>query len=156
MGQRPRFFKSRFLRSLLVSSIFIAFGKRLRRIFFQNQFETAFYLKLARYHLFASRLYSSYAWKHERDYQVVLGGTNGLRGYPDRYYSGTKMLLLNVEYRVFSPLTIMTVGVGGAAFFDAGYVWSDRQNMKLRDLKKDIGVGLRFGLTNHLPLALSD
>jgi outer membrane protein assembly factor BamA len=117
------------------------------KYFSQNQFETAFYLKLARYHLFASRLYSSYAWKHERDYQVVLGGTNGLRGYPDRYYSGTKMLLLNVEYRVFSPLTIMTVGVGGAAFFDAGYVWSDRQNMKLRDLKKDIGVGLRFGLT---------
>jgi outer membrane protein assembly factor BamA len=112
-----------------------------------NQFEAACYLKLARYHLLAGHLFSSYAWKHERAYQVVLGGGNGLRGYPNRYYSGTKMLLLNSEYRVFSPLTIMTVGVGGAAFFDAGYAWNDRQKMRLGDLKKDIGIGLRFGLT---------
>jgi outer membrane protein assembly factor BamA len=113
----------------------------------QNQVEATSYLKLSRYHLLAGRLFSSYAWKHERDYQVVLGGTNGLRGYPNRYYSGTKMLLLNAEYRVFSPLTILTVGLGGAAFFDAGYVWNDWQKMKLGDLKRDIGIGLRFGLT---------
>ncbi len=113
----------------------------------QNQVEAAGYLKLARYHLLAGRLLSSYAWKHERDYQVVLGGTNGLRGYPNRYYSGTKMFLLNAEYRVFLPLTILTVGLGGATFFDAGYVWNDGQKMKSGDLKRDIGIGLRFGLT---------
>jgi outer membrane protein assembly factor BamA len=130
-----------------VANIYNGLENNFGRYLSQNQIEAACYLKLARYHLLAGHLSSSYVWKHERDYQLVLGGGNGLRGYPNRYYSGTKMVLLNCEYRVFSPLTIMTVGLGGAAFFDAGYVWNDRQSMNMADLKKDIGVGLRFGLT---------
>jgi outer membrane protein assembly factor BamA len=130
-----------------IANIYSGLENNSGRYLSQNQLEAACYLKIARYHLLAGHLSSSYAWKHERDYQLVLGGGNGLRGYPNRYYSGTKMVLLNCEYRVFSPVTIMTVGLGGAAFFDAGYVWNDRQSIDMADLKKDIGVGLRFGLT---------
>jgi outer membrane protein assembly factor BamA len=129
------------------SNAYIGHETKTGRFLSQNQLEAACYVKMAKYHLLAGHIFTSYVWNHESDYQLVLGGGNGLRGYPDRYYSGTKMLLLNGEYRVFSPWTILTVGLGGAAFFDAGYVWGDRQMMRLGDLKKDIGIGLRFGLT---------
>ena len=33
--------------------------------------------------------------------QLLLGGDNGLRGYPLRYQSGNKSLLFNVERRAY-------------------------------------------------------
>jgi hemolysin activation/secretion protein len=105
------------------------------------------YVKPAEYQLLAFRTVSQFAWRQKPDYQLVLGGDNGLRGYPDRYLTGTRLFLTNLEYRIFSPLKILTVGFGGAAFFDGGYVWRDGQDVRPADLKTDIGVGLRIGLT---------
>ena len=70
-----------------------------------------------------------------------------MRGYEIFRFSGQKLGLANLEYRFYFPLQLFTVRLGGAAFFDIGNVWDQYEKMEIRDLKSDIGIGLRFGLT---------
>lgn len=112
-----------------------------------NQMETALYFKPSMYHLLAFRYLSVFAWRQQPDYQLVLGGRNGMRGYPDRYFDGNKLALFNAEYRLFTPIEVFTVGLGAVFFFDAGYVWDDHERVDIDDLRSDFGLGLRFGLT---------
>jgi hypothetical protein len=112
-----------------------------------NSVSAITYIKPVEYQLLAIRHITQFAWRQRRDYQLLLGGDNGLRGYPDRYLSGAKLTLTNIEYRIFSPIEILTVGLGAAAFCDIGNVWDDGQALSRRDLKSDVGIGLRLGLT---------
>jgi hypothetical protein len=85
--------------------------------------------------------------------QLLLGGDNGLRGYPLRYQDGDSRFLLTLEQRVFTdwyPFRLLRVG--GAVFFDAGRSWfgdeaaeSGAPNVRNLGVLKDIGLGLRFG-----------
>jgi len=118
-----------------------------RRERIANTMETVVYLKPSTYHLLSFRSVTSFAWRQKSNYYLTLGGDNGLRGYPDRYFTGTRLALVNTEYRIFTPIEILTVGLGGALFFDAGYIWDKDDNIDLHDLKSDLGLGLRLGLT---------
>jgi hypothetical protein len=79
--------------------------------------------------------------------QVLLGGDNGLRGYPLRYQSGDGRWLFTTEQRVFTnwyPFRLFNVG--GAVFYDMGRTWGqgavpDASHKLLRD----VGFGLRLG-----------
>ena len=78
--------------------------------------------------------------------QVLLGGDNGLRGYPLRYQAGERRAILNVEQRFFTnwyPWRLFRVGY--AVFFDAGRVSGrdPRANPSLGTLT-DVGMGLRL------------
>jgi outer membrane protein assembly factor BamA len=77
----------------------------------------------------------------------LLGGDNGLRGYPLRYQSGTSRWLFTAEQRLFSnwyPFRLFNVG--GAIFFDMGRVCGDDPlGSPSRGLLRDIGFGLRLG-----------
>src|SRR4029453_7544016 len=56
--------------------------------------------------------------------QLLLGGDNGLRGYPLRYQAGDALALFTLEQRFYTdwqPLKL--VNVGAAVFFDAGRAW---------------------------------
>jgi len=79
--------------------------------------------------------------------QLLLGGDNGLRGYPLRYQAGTANALLTLEERFYSswqPLKLFNVGA--AVFFDAGRSWGrDEYAAAPEDWLKDVGVGLRLG-----------
>ncbi len=79
--------------------------------------------------------------------QILLGGDNGLRGYPLRYQDGTSRTLLSVEERYFSnwyPLRLFRVGA--AVFFDMGRTWGRAPlGAPSLGLLKDAGFGLRFG-----------
>lgn len=81
------------------------------------------------------------------DQQILLGGDNGLRGYPLRYQSGTSRWLFTAEQRLFSnwyPFRLFNVG--GAIFFDMGRVSGlDPLGTPPRGLLRDIGFGLRLG-----------
>ncbi len=81
------------------------------------------------------------------DQQILLGGDNGLRGYPLRYQSGTSRWLFTAEQRLFSnwyPFRLFNVG--GAIFFDMGRVSGlDPLGTTPRGLLRDIGFGLRLG-----------
>jgi hypothetical protein len=116
-----------------------------RRI--HNTAEGFAYVKTGSTQVLAFHGLADFAWREEASYQVLLGGDNGLRGY--RYYSlsGDRMVLGNVEYRFFLPLEILTVRLGGAAFFDCGNAWRPGEEIDLSRMKSDIGFGLRLGLT---------
>jgi outer membrane protein assembly factor BamA len=83
------------------------------------------------------------------DMQILLGGDNGLRGYPLRYESGTSRALITLEQRFYTDwFPFRLVRVGGAIFADVGRTWG-RGVIGNSDpgLLKDVGFGLRIGNT---------
>jgi outer membrane protein assembly factor BamA len=109
--------------------------------------EVSIYLKPRETHVFVFHALTDFAWRQKSNYQVYLGGGNGLRGHSFYALAGTKSAVANLEYRFYSPIEILTVRLGAAAFFDIGNVWQINQYTNLRDLKTDYGIGLRLGLT---------
>ena len=79
--------------------------------------------------------------------QFILGGDSGLRGYPAREFTGDKLLLANLESRVFPEIEILTMAIGGIVFTDAGHVWDRGESVDLAELNASAGVGLRLEAT---------
>lgn len=77
---------------------------------------------------------------------LLLGGDNGLRGYPLRYQSGQRRALFTVEERVFTdPYIWQLFRVGGAVFFDAGRAWGGAATNTVNPgWLTNAGVGLRI------------
>lgn len=74
--------------------------------------------------------------------QVVLGSETGLRGYPLRYQTGDKSLLVTAEKHFFFRwYPYRLVQFGAVLFADAGSAWGQG---KPRKLIADAGVGLRL------------
>jgi outer membrane protein assembly factor BamA len=105
------------------------------------------YIKTGGTQVLAMRGLVDFAWRERPTYQLLLGGDNGLRGYKYYSLSGDRMALANVEYRFYVPVEILSVRLGGAAFFDCGNVWRTGETIDLSRLKSDLGIGLRLGLT---------
>ena len=76
-------------------------------------------------------------------FQRTLGGPDDLRGFRRFRFRDQHVLLLQAEYR----WEIFTA-VDGAIFYDAGKVASRREDLTLRDLESDYGIGFRFGTRN--------
>ena len=83
----------------------------------------------------------------DADRQVLLGGDNGLRGYPLRYQGGEGRWLLTLEQRFYSDwYPFRLVNVGGAVFADVGAAFgANPYGSKVRDTLADVGFGLRLG-----------
>lgn len=109
--------------------------------------EMAIYYKTASTQVLTFHALTDFAWRQRNLYQIILGGGNGLRGFPLYEFSGTRLAVGNIEYRFYLPVEILTVRLGGAVFFDAGNVWQEDQKIHPTDLNSDIGFGLRFGLS---------
>jgi hypothetical protein len=75
--------------------------------------------------------------------QRTLGGPDDLRGFRRFRFRDRHVLLLQAEYR----WEIFTA-VDGAIFYDAGKVASRVDDLDLRDLESDYGIGFRFGTRN--------
>jgi len=92
--------------------------------------------------------------------QILLGGDNGLRGYPLRYQSGDRRILFTLEQRFFSDREYFhLLHVGAAVFFDAGRAWYNTFPDPYffpteRPLLKDAGIGLRLGSSRSSRAAL--
>lgn len=78
--------------------------------------------------------------------QLMLGGDNGLRGYPLRYQSGERRVLMTAEARAFTDIYLWRlVRVGGAAFYDVGRAWGGPNPNTLNPgWLSNVGIGLRF------------
>ena len=76
---------------------------------------------------------------------LLLGGDNGLRGYPLRYQSGTRRALFTVEERFYTDLYVWQLfRIGGAAFFDSGRAWGGTNvNTVNPGWLSNVGFGLR-------------
>ncbi|MBU3672203.1 MAG: hypothetical protein FGM43_06595 [Sinobacteraceae bacterium] len=85
--------------------------------------------------------------KLDPDRQILLGGDNGLRGYPLRYQAGEGRWLFTVEQRFFSDwYPFRLVNVGGAIFADAGgALGRNPYGSQPRGVLTDVGIGLRLG-----------
>ena len=81
--------------------------------------------------------------------QPTLGGPDDLRGFRHLRFRDRNSLLLQAEYR----WEIFTA-VDGAIFYDAGKVASRREDLDLRDLETDYGIGFRFGTINGVFLRI--
>lgn len=95
----------------------------------------------------------------QADEQIILGGDNGLRGYPTAIQNGDKAALLTVEKRFYyNWYPWQLAKVGAVAFADAGTAWGNGNDAELLG---DIGVGLRIVPTRssspdvfHIDLAI--
>ncbi len=79
----------------------------------------------------------------------TLGEDNGLRGYPAREFNAEQSLLLNLEYRYTTPITLASLELGVIGFTDAGWV-ADRAGSRSLDNLLDepitsAGLGIRIG-----------
>lgn len=81
------------------------------------------------------------------DQQLLIGGENGLRGYPSDYQQGDRRALWTLERRYFPdwhPFKLFRLG--GVLFTDVGRAWFDdgRNNGPASGVLKDVGFGLRL------------
>ncbi len=84
----------------------------------------------------------------DRDGAITLGGNTGLRGYKNNSFVGGKAVLVNFEDRFFFPGEhLHLIRLGAAVFVDSGIVGDEGANMALRNIKSDIGAGLRVAST---------
>jgi outer membrane protein assembly factor BamA len=83
----------------------------------------------------------------DADHDLILGGEEGLRGYPLRYQSGTSRILFTVEQRLYTNWYLFRLAhVGAAAFIDVGRVYGqDATRTPGKGWLADAGVGLRLG-----------
>ncbi|MEX0961064.1 MAG: hypothetical protein WDZ63_17440 [Burkholderiales bacterium] len=94
--------------------------------------------------------------------QLLLGGDNGLRGYPLRYQTGKHRALFTVEERFYTdwyPFRLFRIGA--AAFLDVGRAWGgDTANNADPGWLANVGFGMRvisarsaFGNVWHFDVA---
>jgi outer membrane protein assembly factor BamA len=106
-----------------------------------------YYLQQSQRRLLFATFDASAGRNLDLDNQILLGGDNGLRGYPLRYQAGDARALLTVEQRYFTdwyPFRLFRIG--GAAFFDMGRTWGDTAaGAPSLGMLRDVGVGLRIG-----------
>lgn len=105
-----------------------------------------YYHRNLKNHLFTASLSATSTHRLDPESQVLLGGDNGMRGYPLRYQSGKHRAVLTLEQRFYTdfyPLRLFRVGY--AVFFDAGRVWGeDLRGTPSQGMLYDVGVGLRL------------
>jgi Omp85 superfamily domain len=76
-------------------------------------------------------------------FQQTLGGPDDLRGFRQYRFRDRNLLLLQAEYR-WEVFTAMDAAI----FYDAGKVTATRDDVDLRGLEHDYGIGVRFGSDN--------
>ena len=98
-------------------------------------------------HTLASNLYVDYGADFDKDRELLLGAENGLRGYEDRTFSGSRRLVLNIEDRIHLVEDLFQlVNLGGVVFFDGGGTTRDEfGRIFANGFYTDVGVGLRIG-----------
>ena len=133
--------------TLLVSSVFT--GRVEKGSLTNGVLDSAvrYYAKQSSNWLFFSTLAGTVGKRLDLEDQILLGGDNGLRGYPLRYQDGTSRTLFTLEERYFTnwyPFRLFRVGA--AVFYDMGRTWG-RPPLAAQGLGllKDAGFGLRFG-----------
>lgn len=103
-----------------------------------------YYYRFSDSQLFYAALRTAATHRIDAENQLLLGGDNGLRGYPLRFLDGDRRFLFTVEQRFFSEREFFhLIRLGAAVFFDAGEAWFAGEGRQR--LLKDIGAGLRIG-----------
>jgi outer membrane protein assembly factor BamA len=112
----------------------------------ETRVSARYYRRNLERHLFLATLSVLNTRHLDPENQVLLGGDNGMRGYPIRYQAGESRTMLNVEQRFFTdyyPWRLFRIG--WAVFADAGRVSGrDPRATKPLGTLYDVGAGLRL------------
>ena len=74
--------------------------------------------------------------------QLLLGGDNGLRGFPLGFQNGSKSVVFTAEKRFhYDWYPYSLAKFGAVAFADVGTAWGDGNDPKIL---ADVGIGLRI------------
>jgi hypothetical protein len=92
----------------------------------------------------------------DKDTQILIGGDNGLRGYPLRFESGDRSVLMTVEQRFYGEREYAhLLRLGGAVFVDIGGAWYHGTPAPFETrILRDVGVGLRLGSSRSSQAAM--
>jgi hypothetical protein len=105
------------------------------------------YVRLSEKLLAFSSLSANWGINLDPDHQLLLGGENGLRGYPRNYQAGDRSALFTLEGRYYTALyPFRLFRIGGAAFYDMGKAWGGAFANPDPGVLRDIGTGLRIAL----------
>ena len=122
-----------------------------------------YYRPQTRYRLFYASAEAGWLTRPGPTDQLLLGGDNGLRGYPLRYQSGARRVLLTAEQRFYTDVYLWRLfRLGGAAFVDVGRAWGGvLPNTANPGWLSNVGFGLRivserssFGTVVHVDVAM--
>lgn len=106
-----------------------------------------YYLRQSVHRVFFASVSGTVTSHRDPEEQLLLGGDNGLRGYPLRYQAGDQSALVTLEQRFYSdwqPLKLFNVGA--AMFVDSGRTWGrDEFATAPAGWLTDVGLGLRLG-----------
>jgi glucan phosphoethanolaminetransferase (alkaline phosphatase superfamily) len=107
--------------------------------------DARYYFRQSTRRLFFMSLSASAGTHLDADQQVLLGGDNGLRGYPLRYQAGTGRWLFTAEQRLFTDwYPFQLFNVGAAVFYDMGATFGrDPLGTPSQGLLRDVGVAAR-------------
>ncbi len=95
-------------------------------------------------HTFVGHAEGAFSRNLDKDSQIVLGGATGLRGYKNNSFTGGKAVLVTFEDRFFFPGEYLhLIRLGAAVFVDSGLVADEGADPALRNIKSDVGLGLR-------------
>lgn len=77
---------------------------------------------------------------------LLLGGDSGLRGYPQRYQSGTRRALVTLEQRYYTDwFPFRLFRIGAVAFLDTGRAWGgDNPYLANPGWLTNVGFGVRI------------
>lgn len=89
--------------------------------------------------------YSQINFRHPFS-QLFMGESTGLRGYLNREFIGDRRILINLENRVFSNISLVSVRFGGVLFFDSGKIWKTGEGYDSGEWRTSMGFGLRLGI----------
>lgn len=105
------------------------------------------YWRVGEHQTFFASMTGTLTEELDPDRQLLLGGEEGLRGYPLRYQTGTAAALLTLEHRVFTDwYPFRLFNVGAAAFLDSGRTWGPTLGgERPAGWLNDVGIGLRLG-----------
>jgi NTE family protein len=71
--------------------------------------------------------------------QFTLGGQNSFFGYRENEFRGRQIMLTSLEYRYFLPFKLFFDSYVKIRY-DLGSIWSNKQEIKFKDLKHGIGA----------------
>jgi hypothetical protein len=104
------------------------------------------------------QLHADAAHRLDPELQLLLGGDNGLRGYPLRYQEGDRRFLFSVEQRFYRDREVLhLMRIGAAIFADVGRAWfADPSRARGTDLGvlRDVGFGLRIASSRSAKAAM--
>lgn len=82
-------------------------------------------------------------WRVEGTSDLLLGGSNYLRGYDKYFKTGDRLNVFNLEGRFYSNLELLSAIIGGAVFADCGRTWKAGEPLRVKNYYWSVGVGLR-------------